>query len=141
MALTDSSDTVLLARSPFYQTQPVDYMDQDWFINAVFSIETTLSPEALLKRIHVVQRNAGREKTAIRFGPRTLDLDILLFGDRVVSTPKLVIPHPRMHKRRFVLQPLCDINSDLVHPVLRRTMGALLSRLEDDEQQVILSDD
>lgn len=141
IALTNYGDVALVARSPFYKTQPVDYADQDWFINAVFSIQTTASPEAILNRIQVVQQGAGREKTSIRFGPRILDLDILLFGDRVISTPNLVIPHPRMHKRRFVLQPLCDINPRMVHPVLLRTMGALLSHLGENEQQVTLIDD
>jgi len=141
IALTSCGDTALVARSPFYRTEPVDYTDQDWFINAVFSIKTPLSPEALLKRLEVIQRGAGRGESPVRFGPRILDLDILLFGDLIISTPHLIVPHPRMHKRRFVLQPLCDINSNLIHPVINQKMGDLLARLDDSEQRVVLIDD
>lgn len=145
IALTNCGDTALMSRSPFYRTEPVDYTDQDWFTNACFSVTTSLSPEELLNRIRVVQRSAGRKKSTVRFGPRPLDLDILFYDDRIISTPQLIIPHPRMHKRRFVLKPLCDINPNLVHPVLRRTMEELLSRLDcvagSETQQVVLIDD
>jgi len=140
-ALTSYEGVALVAQSPYYRTEPVDYTDQGWFVNAVFSIKTSMSPEALLEKIQVIQREAGRDKSAIRFGPRTLDLDILLFGDLIIDTPHLVVPHPRMHKRRFVLQPLCDINQFLKHPVINQTMGDLLNRLEDGDQRVVLIDD
>ena len=141
IALTSFKNAVLVARSPFYRTEPVDYTDQDWFINAVFSIRTSLSPEVLLKRLQGIQRRAGWEASPVRFGPRILDLDILLFGDLIISTPHLIVPHPRMHKRRFVLQPLCDINPYLIHPVINQKMGDLLARLDDSDQRVVLIDD
>lgn len=141
IALTSCGDAALVARSPFYRTEPVDYTDQDWFINAVFSIKTPLSPHELLKRLQVIQRGAGREESPVRFGPRVLDLDILLFDDLIISTPNLSVPHPRMYKRRFVLQPLCDINPYLIHPVLNQKMDDLLFHLEDGEQRVVLIDD
>lgn len=145
VALTNCGDTALMARSPFYRTEPVDYADQDWFVNACFAVTTTLSPEELLKRIQVVQRSAGRDEGGVRFGPRTLDLDILIYGDCLVSTSRLVIPHPRMHKRRFVLKPLCDINPNLMHPIFKVSIEVLLSHLDradgDEAQQVVLMDD
>ena len=141
ISLTSCGDTVLVTRSPFYRTEPVDYTDQDWFINAVFCIKTSVSPEALLKRLQAIQRGAGRGESPVRFGPRILDLDILLFGGLIISTPHLIVPHPRMHKRRFVLQPLCDINPYLIHPVINQKMSELLDRLDDSEQRVVLIDD
>jgi len=134
-------DVILTAQSSFYRTAPVDFTDQDWFVNAVFAIRTRLSPQALLGHLKEIQRRVGRKKSKIRFGPRVLDLDILLFDDLIISLPDLVIPHPRMHKRRFVLLPICDINPHLVHPILKREMGDLLGRLNENEQPVTLIDD
>jgi 2-amino-4-hydroxy-6-hydroxymethyldihydropteridine diphosphokinase len=79
----------------------------------------------------------GRMADTVRFGPRVLDLDILLYDDRVIRTPRLEIPHPRMHKRAFVLQPICDINPAVIHPVLGQTVADLLSHLDDEDQRVI----
>jgi len=129
------------SRSLFYRTSPVDFTDQDWFVNAVFSVRTLLAPAQLLARLQMIQTGAGRKKSTVRFGPRVLDLDILLFDDLIVSSPDLIIPHPRMHKRRFVLRPICDINSHLVHPVLKKEMGELLACLDENEQPVTVIDD
>jgi 2-amino-4-hydroxy-6-hydroxymethyldihydropteridine diphosphokinase len=85
-----------------------------------------------------IEAEAGRKEHAIRFGPRVLDLDILLYNDRIVDTSFLKIPHPRMHKRRFVLKPFCDIDPDKVHPVLNKDMAYLLNALDDQWQKVIL---
>lgn len=136
-ALTSGNDVNLVATSLFYRTAPVDFLDQDWFVNAVVSIHTSLSPAALLQRLQVIQKMAGRGKKTIRFGPRVLDLDILLFGDLIIATPDLVVPHPRMHKRRFVLQPLCDINPHLIHPIINKRVGDLLRNLNEDDQPVV----
>lgn len=133
--------TVITARSRFYRTAPVDCTDQDWFVNGVVRIRTLLTPSALLARIAAVERAAGRERTGVRFGPRTLDMDILLFEDRIIETPELTIPHPRMHKRRFVLQPLCDIDPAIVHPVFREHVRTLLDHLDDEGQEVFPYDD
>lgn len=133
--------TVITARSRFYRTAPVDYTDQDWFVNAVVRIRTLLAPSALLARIASVERAAGRERKGVRFGPRTLDMDILLFEDRIIETPELTLPHPRMHKRRFVLQPLCDIDPAIVHPVFRKHIRTLLDHLDDEGQEVFAYDD
>ncbi len=135
--LTAGNRCSLLACSRFYRTSPVDYMDQDWFVNAAIKIRTTLRPAALLDQLIAIQQGLGRKADAIRFGPRVLDLDILLYDDRVIDTPELVIPHPRMHKRAFVLKPMCDINPTIVHPVLGKCIADLLDRLNDAAQQVI----
>ncbi len=139
--LANGTDATLTAQSPFYRTAPVDFRDQDWFVNAVFTIQTQLSPKALLARLKEIQQDAGRKKSPIRFGPRVLDLDILLFDDLILSSSNLTIPHPRMHKRRFVLLPICDINPYLVHPTLKKEMRDLLASLDENDQLVTLIDD
>ncbi len=136
-ALTAPAEASLLGASRFFRTSPVDYADQDWFVNAVVSIRTTMAPLALLDKLVSIQRQMGRKADAVRFGPRVLDLDILLYDERVIRSPRLTIPHPRMHKRAFVLQPICDINPSIVHPVLGQTVADLLSHLDDEGQQVI----
>ena len=135
-ALTDSGDTAQRRVSRFYRTSPVDYTDQDWFVNAAVEIDTCLSPEALLDKLLIIQQGMGRKADAVRFGPRVLDLDILLYEDCVIQSQRLILPHPRMHKRAFVLHPICDIDPTIMHPVLGTTMGALLSALKDEDQQV-----
>ena len=124
----------LLARSPFYESAPVDFLDQDWFINAALKVRTPLSPLELLKRLQAIQTASGRKPGGVRFGPRVLDLDIIFYADLVMETSVLAIPHPRMHKRRFVLQPMCDIDPLFVHPVLGRSVQSLLNQLKDDAQ-------
>ncbi|MDX9817378.1 MAG: 2-amino-4-hydroxy-6-hydroxymethyldihydropteridine diphosphokinase [Desulfococcus multivorans] len=128
--------TTITALSRFYRTEPVDYKDQDWFVNGVVRIDTELDPYALLDLLHTIEQAAGRERKGVRFGPRTLDMDIILYGNWVVNTPTLSIPHPRMHKRRFVLQPLCDIDPTVVHPVFLKNAQYLLEHLDDEGQKM-----
>jgi len=127
----------ILARSPFYRTEPVGFREQDWFLNAVVEVETELDPPALLKALQDIQVRGGRIRDPVRFGPRRIDLDILFFDDRVVDTPELKIPHPRLHERRFVLRPLCDLRPGLIHPVLRTEVRSLLDALEETGQEVV----
>jgi 2-amino-4-hydroxy-6-hydroxymethyldihydropteridine diphosphokinase len=136
-ALTESGKSTLWATSRFFRTSPVDYTQQDWFINAAVKIGTRLDPLALLDELIAIQQQMGRKTDAVRFGPRLLDLDILLYDDRIMKTPRLEIPHPRMHKRAFVLQPICDINPAIIHPVLGQTIADLLVALGDDDQRVV----
>ena len=136
-SLTTFGKAVLKDRSRFYRTEPVDYEEQDWFINCVAKIETTLTPFQLLSRLKAIERDAGRMNHSVRFGPRILDLDILLWDDWVFNSSELVIPHPRMHKRRFVLQPICDIDSKIIHPVLMKDMKTLLEMLDKNEQGIV----
>ena len=135
-ALTRSADIQFIDQSPIYRTEPVDYQDQDWFVNCMVKIETDLDPLSLLDFIKSIEHAAGRVRDAIRFGPRVLDLDIILYDDVVLDDLRLTIPHPRMHKRRFVLIPICDIDPDINHPVLQRTMSSLLENLAEKGQRI-----
>jgi 2-amino-4-hydroxy-6-hydroxymethyldihydropteridine diphosphokinase len=135
-AFTETGRSKILAQSRFYATEPVDYEDQDWFINAMVKIETAHDPFQLLDQIESIQRAAGRKIDLVRFGPRILDLDIIFYNDRIINSERLVVPHPRMHKRRFVLKPICDINPAIIHPVLKKDMQFLLERLGNDAQKV-----
>jgi 2-amino-4-hydroxy-6-hydroxymethyldihydropteridine diphosphokinase len=103
----------------------------------VIKLQTELDPFQLLDHIEHIQRAAGRLRDPIRYGPRILDLDIILYDDRIIDSERLVVPHPRMHKRRFVLKPICDIDPATIHPVLKQEMQFLLKRLEPDQQKVI----
>jgi len=135
--LLASGNASLVKTSRFYRTSPVDFLDQDWFVNAAVKIETDLEPVELLGILQSIQQQVGRLKGGIRFGPRILDLDIIFYDQLVMKTPTLEIPHPRMHKRRFVLQPICDIDPDIVHPLLNIPLKSLLNQLDDNEQAVI----
>jgi len=135
-ALCESGTSRVIARSRIYATEPVDYEDQDWFINTMVKFETAHDPYQLLDQIEIIQRAAGRLKDPVRFGPRILDMDIILYDDRIIDSERLVVPHPRMHKRRFVLKPICDIDPFIIHPVLKKEMRFLLELLGDDKQKV-----
>ena len=126
------------AKSPLYETEPVHLECQDWFVNGVARIRTDLKPETLLVRLKAVEHGMGRRPGGDKFGPRTLDLDILFYDDRILRTRWLQIPHSRLHQRRFVLKPLCNIAPELVHPVFGQTVQSLLSDLRDGGKKVIL---
>lgn len=110
--------------SSLYETEPVGLKDQPWFLNLVCRCETELSPEALLDLAKEVEQRLGRKET-IRFGPRTIDIDILLYDDLLLNTPHLQIPHPRLHERAFVLVPLAELAPDLVHPGFKTSVRKL----------------
>ncbi len=118
-------DLRILRISPSYETEPVEYTPQPWFINLVAEAETELFPRQLLLRIARVERALGRVRTVPK-GPRTIDIDILLYGRAIVHTAQLEIPHPRMAERRFVLAPLADLAPDLRHPVTRKSVREML---------------
>ena len=136
-ALAADGRVRILAQSRVYRTAPVDYTDQDWFINRVIKIGTDIGPLPLLEQLQAVQQALGRSAPVVRFGPRMLDLDILLYDRLVFDDPRLRIPHPRMHARRFVLKPLCDIDPDVVHPVLGKSARTLLLELGGEGQEVV----
>lgn len=135
-ALKKNAGTVL-AVSPLYQTSPLEIEDQDWFINGAVKLQTGRDPFDLLAVLRSIERAAGREAGGIRFGPRILDMDIIFFGQAVIDTASLTVPHPRMHKRGFVLQPLCDIDPNILHPVFGQTVRQLLENLDDHSQKVL----
>jgi 2-amino-4-hydroxy-6-hydroxymethyldihydropteridine diphosphokinase len=135
-ALCEDGTVELIARSPLYKTQPVDYTDQSWFTNAVVFVRTRLSPQALLDKTQSIQKCFGRKSDAVRFGPRILDLDIIFYDDLILDSANLEIPHPRMHKRRFVLQPICDIDPTVIHPMMGRCVQDLLNQLVVDNQEI-----
>ena len=116
------------AVSGFYETEPVELRDQPWFLNCVVALETSDSPEALLQRALAIEQEMGRLRMKDK-GPRSIDIDILLFGDRVVEERGLKIPHPAMQQRRFVLEPLAKIAPEALHPLLRKTARELLADL------------
>jgi 2-amino-4-hydroxy-6-hydroxymethyldihydropteridine diphosphokinase len=136
-ALEATAGIRITGQSRFYRTEPVDFSAQDWFVNAAVRMDTALDPLALLDRLQAAQHGAGRPAGGIRFGPRVLDLDLLMYGQLVLDDPRLRLPHPRMHRRRFVLQPLCDIDPLVVHPILGKDMQSLLSELDEHGQQVV----
>ncbi|MFO7577511.1 MAG: 2-amino-4-hydroxy-6-hydroxymethyldihydropteridine diphosphokinase [Pelovirga sp.] len=132
-SLSTAPATLVVASSPLYRTAPVGGpAGQPDYLNAVIELQTALPPNQLLTFCRHLEQSAGRRRT-VRWGPRTLDLDLLFVGDRVLSTPRLTLPHPRLHQRRFVLQPLCDLAAELIHPLFGLTVAALLTALPRDE--------
>ncbi len=127
--------TAVAAVSPAYLSEPVGHTDQEWFCNAVFRLETELSPEALLDTCKRVERSLGRPPDHPRWGPRVIDLDILLYDDLVLRTDALAIPHREMHKRKFVLMPLLDL-ADPVHPGRLKSARTLLEECGDSSRIV-----
>jgi 2-amino-4-hydroxy-6-hydroxymethyldihydropteridine diphosphokinase len=118
----------VVAVSSFRETDPVGYADQPRFVNAAAEVETELPPRALLDRLLAVERALGRTRGGPRFGPRTIDLDLLLYGELEVEEPGLVVPHPRLHERRFALEPLAELGASVVPG--RGRVADLLSKLE-----------
>jgi 2-amino-4-hydroxy-6-hydroxymethyldihydropteridine diphosphokinase len=131
-ALARLPATRVLACSAVYETAPVGGPAQGPYLNAVASLETALAPWPLLEGLLAVEAEAGRIRRGAPDEPRVLDLDLLLYGDAVLESPGLVLPHPRLHERAFVLTPLAQLAPELRHPVLDATMAALEGRVHDD---------
>ena len=123
--LLDSEELRLVRISSFYETEPIGFTKQRWFLNCAAEFATQLFPRQLLHRTQRVELQLGRRRTMVN-GPRTIDIDILLFGDAVLKTPELEAPHPRFRERRFVLAPLAELNPELRDPVTHRTVSELL---------------
>ena len=126
----ESSGLRLRALSSVYETEPVDVLEQDWFLNCAVAIETTLGPLELLEKVHEIERDLGRRRE-IPKGPRTIDIDILLYGNSTFSGDSLILPHPRMLARRFVLEPLREIAPAIRIPPANKTVDELYSELND----------
>jgi 2-amino-4-hydroxy-6-hydroxymethyldihydropteridine diphosphokinase len=125
--------------SSVYETEPVDYLDQPWFLNIAVEAETELDPAALLQVLREIETEMGSKKLVAK-GPRLIDMDVLLYGNKVIDTPELQIPHPRMHLRRFVLEPLAEIAPTMRHPVLGLSVSELLAQTPDQSVVRVLAD-
>jgi 2-amino-4-hydroxy-6-hydroxymethyldihydropteridine diphosphokinase len=123
----------LLAVSAFYETQPVDVPDQPWFLNCVAAIETDKTPREILSLALNIEAGMGRTRMREK-GPRTIDIDIVLFGNRVIDEPGLKIPHPALLQRRFVLEPLVEIAPGVCHPVTGQSAREMLAALPDGQR-------
>ena len=123
----------LLKISSYYETEPVGFIDQPWFLNQVIELQTRLTPIELLSLCLEIEKSLGRVRT-FQNAPRVLDLDILLYGDVILNQENLVLPHPRLTERKFVLEPLVEIAPDVIHPILQKPMHFLLQECKDPSE-------
>lgn len=133
--LAGSKKITIIKKSSFYETEPWGEIDQDWFINCVIEIETELNADALLALIQNIEKRFGRNRVK-KGGPRVIDFDILFFNGETIKTENLIVPHPFLHKRRFVLMPLSEIAPDFIHPVLKKPAADLLMQVDDNKKVV-----
>jgi 2-amino-4-hydroxy-6-hydroxymethyldihydropteridine diphosphokinase len=132
-----AADEVELVRvSSFYRNPPLGPPDQPWYVNAVAQVRTRLAPEQLLRLLQSIESSLGRVRGE-HWGPRVIDLDLLLYGGEIIATAGLTVPHPEMHRRVFVLVPLAEIAPAALHPVLHKTAAELLDCLEPHEREVV----
>ena len=134
--LAAAEEVEVLTVSAFYLNPPLGPPEQPWYVNAVAQVRTRLEPEELLRVLHRVEQDLGRVRGE-HWGPRVIDLDLLLYDGLIMSGPELVLPHPEMHRRAFVLVPLAEIAPEAWHPVLEKTAGELLAALDAGEREAV----
>lgn len=132
----EASDLRLITVSSLYETEPVGYARQGWFLNLCVEVETTLFPKQLMQRTQRVEREMGRRRT-IKDGPRIIDIDILLYGNAIIETKELQVPHPRYRGRRFVLAPLAELKPSLRDPETGRSVLEMLANLQDQTVRIV----
>ena len=131
--LLEGANIEVLRSSSIYETQPVDYSSQPWFLNQMLEVSTELLPGDLLDVVKMIETKLGRLKSLPK-GPRIIDIDIILAGNLIHQTPRLKIPHPQMHRRNFVLLPLREIDPGIVHPILKKSIEALINDNDDPSE-------
>ncbi|MBI3756161.1 MAG: 2-amino-4-hydroxy-6-hydroxymethyldihydropteridine diphosphokinase [Deltaproteobacteria bacterium] len=134
-SLAGQEGITIVKTSSFYETEPWGEIEQGWFINCVVEIKTELVSKDLLVLLLTIEKEFGRNR-AEKGGPRSIDFDIIFFNSEIIKTENLIIPHPLLHKRRFVLMPLSEIAPDVIHPVLKKSAADLLSQVNDDKKVV-----
>jgi 2-amino-4-hydroxy-6-hydroxymethyldihydropteridine diphosphokinase len=130
-AISEIAEVTAIRASSLYETAPVPPASGGWFVNGVVSVQTELTPRALLYELQRIEQSMGRAAERARGEDRSIDLDLLLMGSQIVEQPDLILPHPRLHQRRFVLAPLCELDPEFRHPVFGITMRQLFDRLDD----------
>lgn len=138
--VSELDSTKVVKISSFYKTEPVGYVDQDWYVNAVIKIVTNLPPKELLSSLLKIEKDLGREREK-KWGPRIIDLDILFYEDLIVNEKGVMIPHPHLHERNFVLKPFCDIEPGFVHPIFKKDISTLYSELQNKERVIKIQKD
>lgn len=126
----------IISKSEIYESAPWGFADANNFYNLALSLETTLSPTEVLKKINIIEKNHGRERKKNTYTARTLDIDIIFFGSLIISTKKLIIPHKFAHQRLFVLLPISEFDNNFVHPKLKKTIFELIKECKDDTKTV-----
>tara|TARA_Y100000588_G_scaffold292634_1_gene312044 strand:+ start:2005 stop:2499 length:495 start_codon:yes stop_codon:yes gene_type:complete len=127
-SLCESEEINVIKQSSLYESEPIGKKNQPWFVNTVIEIQTSLSPERLLKKLLNIEQQFGRTRNE-KWGPRIIDLDILDYDGRIINSESLTLPHPEMLNRRFVLEPLSEISGSIIHPVQNKSIQSLLNEL------------